>query len=80
MGARPQHSHRCRRLCELLRSWREQAGLSQRALADLLKKPPSYVHKSEVADRRIDPLELVDWCHACKVKPTDAVQQVERIN
>ena len=79
MGARPQHSHRYRRLCELLRTWREHAGLSQRALADLLKKPPSYVHKCEVADRRIDPLELVDWCRACGVAPVDAVREVEQL-
>ena len=79
MGARVQHSPRYRRLCELLRGWREGAGLSQRALAVRLGKPPSFVHKCEVADRRIDPLELLDWCDACRVKGVDALRQLDRV-
>ncbi len=66
-------------MCELLRGWRERAGLSQRALAERLGKPPSFVHKCEVADRRIDPLELLDWWDACRVKAVDALRELDRV-
>jgi transcriptional regulator with XRE-family HTH domain len=78
MGARPQHSSRYRRLCGLLRGWRTSAGLTQRDLAAKLKKPPSFVHKTEVADRRIDPLELIAWCLACGVDPAKGIAEIRR--
>lgn len=77
MGARAQHSPAYRRLCELLRAWRADAALTQRELAARLRKPPSYVHKTEVGERRIDPVELVRWCRACEVKPTAAILQLD---
>jgi hypothetical protein len=79
MGARVQHTARYRRLCELLRGWREGAGLTQRDLAIRMKKPPSYVHKCEVADRRVDPLEFVAWCRACGVARAKGIAEVEGI-
>ena len=77
MGARPQHQGNYRRLCGLLRQWRQDAQLTQRDLAARLKKPPSYAHKCEVGDRRIDPIELIAWCRACDVLPTKAIGQIE---
>jgi len=65
MGARPQHAPRYRLLCHRLRELRELAGLTQRTLAERLKKPHSYVHKVEHGDRRIDPIEFIAWCKAC---------------
>lgn len=56
----------------MLRAWRLEAGLTQRDLAKHLKKPPSYVHKCEVAERKIDPLELLDWWKACGLDPSKA--------
>jgi predicted transcriptional regulator len=79
MGARVLHTPAYRRLCELLRGWRLKAELTQRDLAARLKKPPSYVHKTEVGERRIDPVELVRWCRACELKPTTAISQIEGI-
>ena len=76
MASRPQHTVVYRRLCKLLRQWREEAGLTQRDLAKLLKKPHTYVHKTEVGDRRIDPIELVRWAIACGLDPQDALQSV----
>ncbi|HUO08996.1 MAG TPA: helix-turn-helix transcriptional regulator [Phycisphaerae bacterium] len=67
MGSRVQHTVFYRRLCTLLRELREKANLSQRALALKLKKPPSYVHKCEVGDRRVDPVEFLEWCRCCEV-------------
>lgn len=78
MGARAQHTLGYRRLCGLLRRWRESAGLSQRAMAKRLRKPPSYVHKSEVGDRRIDPLEFIQWCRACGREPAACIGELQR--
>ena len=54
----------------LLRQSRQDAGMSQQKLAAKLKKPQSYVHKCEVAERRIDPPEFIDWCLACGIDPS----------
>jgi hypothetical protein len=54
------------------------AELTQRELAKRLRKPPSFVHKCEVGDRRIDPVELVVWCRACGVKPLAAMTEIEQ--
>ena len=66
-----------RRLCVLLRQWREGATLTQRALASSLHKPPSYIHKVEVGDRRIDPLEFIAWCRACGIDAPSGLAEVE---
>lgn len=78
MGARAQHSPAYRKLCVLLRRWREDAGLTQRALASKLRRPPSFVPKSESGERRVDPIELLAWCKACGVTAADAIGQLER--
>lgn len=79
MGASGLHSPAYRRLCGLLRRWRSEAGLTQRELAAKLRKPPSYVHKTEVGERRIDPLEFVAWSRACDRDPAAAIADVQRI-
>jgi len=53
----------------MLRACREGAGLSQRDLARLLDVPDSYVGKCERRDRRVDPVEMIRWCMACKADP-----------
>jgi hypothetical protein len=52
--------------------------MTQRALAAKLKKPPSYVHKVEVGDRRIDPIEFIAWCRACSLDSARCLATVER--
>ena len=79
MGARAQHNPAYLHFRALLRRWRVDAGLTQRDLARRLKKPPSYVHKSEVGDRRIDPVEWVAWCRAGDVKPVTGMARLERV-
>lgn len=78
MGSRAQHRLQYRRFCELLRNWRVEAGFSQAKLAAKLGKPPSFVHKCEVGDRRIDPLEFIDWCRACGLAPDIALLSAEK--
>jgi transcriptional regulator with XRE-family HTH domain len=61
-----------------LRDWREQAGLTQRQLAEKLGKPHSFVHKSEIGERRIDPLEFVDICKALNLDPAKMLTSAVR--
>lgn len=76
MGAKPQHNPAYRRLCKRLRDWRQGAGLTQRALAERLRRPHSYVYKVESQNRRIDPIELAQWARACGVKPADVLSTI----
>lgn len=76
MGTRPQHSAAYRRLCRLLRSYRDEAGFTQRDLAARLRKPHSYVYKVEHGERRIDPVEFASWCKACGISPAAAIDEI----
>ncbi len=44
MGTRPQHAPAYRKLCQNLKGWRLEAGLTQRELARKLRKPHSFVY------------------------------------
>ncbi len=57
---------------------REDAGLTQRAMGEKLGLPHSYVHKCEVGERRIDPLELIRWCWACDQPPEEDVAELAK--
>jgi len=50
------------RFHSLLRTSREAAGLTQVALAALLDRPQSFVSKSESGERRLDLVELHEFC------------------
>jgi transcriptional regulator with XRE-family HTH domain len=76
MGARVQHTLAYRRMCSLLRTWREGAELTQRALANRLHKQHSYVWKVETGERRIDPLEFIAWCKACDASPLESFEKL----
>jgi transcriptional regulator with XRE-family HTH domain len=69
MGTKAQHSRNYRRLLELLRALREEAGLTQRELGKRLKKPQSWVHNCETANRRLDVTEFIAWTRACDITP-----------
>lgn len=70
----PQHRPEYRRLCRQLKQWREEAGLTQRALAEELGVVYSYVAKCESGGRRMDPLEYAAWCKACGVNQSAATK------
>lgn len=63
-------------MCLLLRQWRTDAKLTQRALAARLRKPYSFVYKVEAAERRIDPIEFVAWTKACGVSAAEAISEI----
>lgn len=70
--AKAQHAQRYRYLPGLLREMREKAGLTQRGLAQKLGVTHVFIHKSEIAERRVDITEFMDWSRACGVDPEDA--------
>ena len=59
----------------LLKKMREDADLSQRALSRKLRKPPTWVFRTETDRRRIDVLEFVAWAVACGVDPVQALDR-----
>lgn len=69
--SRTLRSREQRALLDVLIEVREEAGLTQRALAARLKRPRSYVSKSEGGERKFEIAECVIWAKACKVDPLD---------
>lgn len=57
-------------LVELLKASRKEAGLSQAELADRLEDTQSFVSKIERGERRLDVVELIEFCEALHV-PVD---------
>jgi hypothetical protein len=54
-------------------------GLSVRALAGRLGLPTTRVHKTLRCQRRMDPLEFLDWCVALEIKdPVTFLRTVRR--
>jgi transcriptional regulator with XRE-family HTH domain len=72
------YSPRYGRFRALLRKIREEAGLNQIALAEKLRKPQTFVSKSELGERRLDFLETLDFCEACGVSAIEFFQRLEK--
>jgi transcriptional regulator with XRE-family HTH domain len=58
------HTERHRLFRALLVEARKSRGLTQTEIARRLGKPPSYVAKYELGERRLDVLEFLDLCEA----------------
>lgn len=71
--AKTLHTQRHRKLRELLVERRKAAGLTQTVLAQRLGKPPSYVAKYELGERRIDVLEFIDIAAAIGFDPAEMI-------
>lgn len=76
MATKSQHADSYRPLPGFLRELREDAGLTQRALGDRLKKAQSWVYNCEAANRRVDVTEFVAWARACGVEPAKAFSRL----
>ncbi|MGN6227470.1 MAG: helix-turn-helix domain-containing protein [Dyella sp.] len=61
-----------------LRALRIQAGLTQVDLSAVLKRPQSYVSDVERGSRRMDLLQLQEFCSACGQSLTDFVAEFEK--
>ncbi len=65
------HTERHRELRSLLVRERKAHGLTQPQVAKKLGKPPSYVAKYELGERRLDILEYLDVATAIGFDPCD---------
>jgi transcriptional regulator with XRE-family HTH domain len=75
MATKAQHAPPYRLLPGLLRALRAEAGLTQRELGRRLKRPQSWVHNCETANRRVDVAEFVAWARGCRVDPQTALDR-----
>lgn len=72
------HTERHLRLRALLVAKRKEKGLSQAELAGRLGKPPSFVAKYELGERRLDLLEIIDIAAAVGFDACDLVHALEQ--
>ena len=78
MAAKSIYKAEYRALLELLREIRGKAGLTQIELSALLKRPQSYVSDVERGVRRMDLLQLRDYCSACDQDLVGFVRRFEK--
>ena len=60
----------------MLRQFREEAGLTQRAMAAKLQAAHVWVHKSEIGERRVEITEFLDRCFAYGVNSGEALVEL----
>ena len=72
------HSAEYQEFLARLRQAREDAGLTQVDVARHLRKPQSYVSKSESGERRVDVIELLELLHLYSANPAAFVRALKR--
>lgn len=70
------HTERHHKLRALLVAERKTRGLTQTVIAERLGKPPSYVAKYELGERRLDVLEFLDVAAAIGFDPCDLIRSL----
>ena len=65
------HSIEYKTLIDALVTVRNERGVTQATLANSLGRPPSFVAKVELRERRLDVLEFCAWAHALSIDPLD---------
>lgn len=71
------HKAEYQTVLELLREIRTKAGLTQADLSQALERPQSYVSDVERGLRRLDILQLRDYCAACDMRLSAFIRQLE---
>jgi len=69
------HSRAYRRVLQALRELRQKAGLTQERVAAQFGTHASFVSKCESGERRIDIVELADFCRLYGVSVSTFVQR-----
>jgi transcriptional regulator with XRE-family HTH domain len=64
-------------LLEVLRSARESAGLTQAEIASKLDETQTFVSKCERGERRLDIIELRNWCAALGITMHELIHSLE---
>jgi transcriptional regulator with XRE-family HTH domain len=78
MPAKSIHKNEHLVLLRRLRALRTAAGLTQVALSAALQRPQSYVSDVERGSRRMDLLQLREFCNACGHSLTEFVDRFEQ--
>ncbi len=65
-----------RALIDALKDARTQAGISQRELARRIGKPPSFVNKIELLERRLDVLEFIALAETMGFRADELLRRV----
>ncbi len=63
---------------EVLKTIRINKCITQLQLADILKKPQSFVSKYESGERRIDVHEFIQICRALDESPSNIIERLEK--
>ena len=71
------HTKLYQRMIARLRAKREEKGLSQYQLSQILNVPQPYVSRIETCERRIDILELMNICEALDISLIDFVREID---
>ena len=64
-------------VCRLLRAIRQRAKLSQGSLGEALGRPQTFVSDCELGARRLDALQLREWCQACGTSFADFARRLD---
>lgn len=64
------------KLRQLLAHARDDAGLKQAQVAELLKRPQSFVSKYENGERKLNVIEFIDVCKALGVSPSAMIDEL----
>jgi len=65
-------------LRELLTKRREELSLTQRDLGERLKVHHTLVGKVETRDRRLDVIELIDYCKGLEIDPCSLLTTIKQ--
>lgn len=63
---------------DALKKIRVEKGVTQLQLANMLKKPQSFVSKYESGERRIDVQEFICICKALQKDPCEVINDIEK--
>jgi transcriptional regulator with XRE-family HTH domain len=72
------HNEDYKKLLILLREIRQEAGLTQVALAERLQSDQTIISKIETGERRIDVLELREICTAIGISLEQFIRRLEK--
>jgi transcriptional regulator with XRE-family HTH domain len=71
------HTRRYQRLLGILREVRKEAGLTQHEVAAKFGAHASFVSKCESGERRVDVVELADFCRVCGTTIEDVLRRAD---
>lgn len=78
MAPKTIHKPEYKELLKLLHAMRKAAGLTQAELSDRIALSQSTISDIERGHRRLDALEMRDFCKACGQDPSRLMKQYEK--